>query len=62
MEHGSNKASLKQRDEALPLINGKPVDLRPAKTYQSPYLNADFGSDKISVSIGPEQRLLDFSK
>ena len=38
---------------SLPLINGKPVDLRPAKTYQSPYLNGDFGSDKISVTVGP---------
>ncbi len=47
---------------ALPLINGKPVDLHPATTYQSPYLNADFGSDKISVSVGPFRRLLDFSK
>jgi len=46
----------------LPLINGKPVDLHPAKTYQSPYLSADFGTDKISVSVGPLHRLLDFSK
>ncbi|MEI7729154.1 MAG: hypothetical protein WCO56_06265 [Verrucomicrobiota bacterium] len=47
---------------SLPRINGKPVDLRPAKTYQSPYLNGDFGSDKISVSVGPLHRQLDFSK
>ena len=46
----------------LPLINGKPVDLRPAKTYQSPYLNADFGSDKISVTVGTVKRVLDFSE
>jgi hypothetical protein len=45
----------------LPLINGKPVDLRPAKTYQSPYLNGGFGSDKVSVSVGPVHRQLDFS-
>jgi hypothetical protein len=36
---------------SLPLINGKPVDLRPAETYQSPYLHGNFGSDKISVSV-----------
>ena len=47
---------------SLPLINGDPVDLRPAKTYQSPYLNGDFGSDTFSVSVGPIKRLLDFSK
>ena len=45
-----------------PLINGKPVDLRPAKAYQSPCLNGEFGSDKIKVSVGPVQRELDFSK
>jgi hypothetical protein len=45
----------------LPLINGKPVDLRPPQTYQSPYLNADFGSDRITVSVGPIKRVLDFS-
>jgi len=46
----------------LPLINSKTVDLRPAKTYQSPYLNGDFGSDKISVTVGPIKRLLDFAE
>ena len=45
----------------LPLINGKPVDLRPAKTYQSPYLNSDFGSDRITVTAGPIKRVLDFA-
>ena len=44
----------------LPLINGKPVDLRPSETYHSPYLKGEFGSDKISVSVGPIQRVLDF--
>lgn len=44
----------------LPLINGQPVDLRPAKTYQSPYLNADFGSDKVFVSVGQMGKILDF--
>ena len=47
---------------SLPLIDGKPVELRPAKTYHSPFLNGDFGSDKISVSVGPIQRVMDFSK
>jgi len=42
-------------------INGKPVDLHPPMTYQSPYLNGAFGSDKINVTVGPLQRVLDFS-
>jgi len=46
----------------LPRINGKPVDPRPTTTYQSPYLNGEFGSGRISVTVGPEKRLLDFSK
>ncbi len=46
----------------LPLINGKPVDLHPAATYQSPYLNGAFGSDRITVTVGPMKRVLDFSE
>lgn len=46
----------------LPYINGKAVDLRPPWTYQSPYLNGNFGSDKISVCVGPIKRILDFSE
>lgn len=45
----------------LPLINGKAVDLHPVATYQSPYLNAPFGSDKIAVTVGSMKRVLDFS-
>lgn len=44
-----------------PLINGKPADLRPVATYQSPYLNGAFGSDRITVTVGPNHRQLDFS-
>ncbi len=45
----------------LPLINGNPVDLHPPTTFQSPYLNSVFGSDKISVTVGQNKRVLDFS-
>ena len=44
----------------LPRINSQPVDLRPAKAYQSPYLNGDIGSDRITVTVGPIKRVLDF--
>ncbi|MCP4785375.1 MAG: DUF1961 family protein [Fuerstiella sp.] len=47
---------------SLPRINGEPIDLRPPTTYQSPYLNGEFGSDQIDVTVGPLQRLLDFSR
>ncbi len=47
---------------SLPRINGKPIDLRPPTTFQSPYLNGAFGSDKIDVTVGPVEQLLDFSR
>jgi len=47
---------------ALPRVNGKPIDLRPPTTYQSPYLNGAFGSDKIMVTVGPVTQVLDFSE
>lgn len=46
----------------LPLINGQPVDLRPPQTYQSPYLNGDFNRDKVTVTVGPMKRVLNFSE
>jgi len=46
----------------LPRINETPVDLRPPATYHSPYLNGKFGSDRISATVGPVVRILDFSE
>jgi hypothetical protein len=45
----------------LPLINGQPVNLHPAATYQSPYLNGTFNGDQFTVTVGPIRRVLDFS-
>jgi hypothetical protein len=47
---------------ALPTINGEPIDLHPANTWQSPYLTGKFGGDKISVTVGPLAYVLDFSE
>ena len=46
----------------LPTVNGKPVNLRPATTWRSPYLNGKFGSDRVSVTVGPVNHVLDFSE
>ena len=46
----------------LPSINDKSINLRPAKVYESPFLNADFGGDTVSVSVGRSRRDLDLSK
>lgn len=44
----------------LPLVHGVPVDLHPPASYQSPYLNGEFGKPKITLNVGPA-RILDFS-
>jgi hypothetical protein len=46
---------------ALPRINGKPLDLHPASTYESPFLKGGFGGDRFEVTVGPWKRVLDFS-
>lgn len=44
------------------MAGGKPVDLRPEMTYQSPYLNGAFGDDRITVTVGPIRQIYDFGK
>lgn len=45
----------------LPEVNGKPIDMRPPVTWQSPYLNGRFGSEKVTVTAGSVKQVLDFS-
>lgn len=45
----------------LPRINGTPVNLRPEAVYESPFLNGRIGSDRMTVTVGPISRVLDFS-
>ena len=47
-------------DFVLPRINGTPVNFRPEAVYESPFLNGRFGSDKITVTVGPINRVLNF--
>lgn len=47
---------------SLPRVGGVPIDVRPAATFESPFLNGAFGSDMITVTVGPAQRVLDFSE
>jgi hypothetical protein len=46
----------------LPQAGGKTVNLRPEATYSSPYLNGKFGSDRITVTVGPIEQVYDFGK
>ncbi len=65
---GSNQIEMARYDVnslegfTLPLINGSPVDLHPEASYQSPFLNAAYGSDRVSVTVGAKTRTLDFSE
>ena len=69
-EYGPTKASLMvtlfdvEKPEAfkLPEVNGKPIDLRPPTTWQSPYLNGRFGSEKAMVTVGSIEQVLDFGR
>ncbi len=44
-----------------PLVNGARLDYSKWKLFESPYLNAEQGSRRITISYGRMQRVLDFS-
>jgi hypothetical protein len=44
-----------------PVVNGKKIDYSKWKLFESPYLNAEKGSRKITISYGRMQRVLDFN-
>ncbi len=46
----------------LPEINGKPVNFRPKKVFNSPFLNADYDGGVVTITKGERQRVLDFNK
>ena len=44
-----------------PLVNGARLDYSKWKLFESPYLNAEKGSRRITISYGRMLRVLDFS-
>jgi len=47
---------------ATPRLNGRAIDLNPALTYDSPYLQGTQGQDTISLQVpGMTSLVLDFS-
>ena len=44
-----------------PQVDGKPVDYRPAKVYDSPFLQSDFGSGIVTIRSGGRKTVLDFN-
>lgn len=49
------------QSDAQPLINGAPISFTPGFTYQSPFINSDYDSDKIIVSKDGRIINLDFN-
>lgn len=45
---------------SLPVINGKILNLKPEKVYDSPYLKGNFGEAQVSIQVGPVKKTLDF--
>ncbi|MFK7852405.1 MAG: hypothetical protein AB8D78_15630, partial [Akkermansiaceae bacterium] len=45
----------------LPNVNGKPINLDPKAVYESPYLNGLSGSREVKITVGPIQKVLNFS-
>jgi hypothetical protein len=45
-----------------PQVDGKPVNYRPKKVYDSPFLDSDYGSGVVTIRKGQEKLVLDFIK
>ena len=52
----------KYKEFELPLVNGRTLRLRPPWTYKSPYMNSDFESKTITVTVGPVKEVYEFGK
>lgn len=45
----------------LPSINGKPVNFKPQKVFDSPFLSADYDSGVVTIRKGNRKRVLNFN-
>jgi hypothetical protein len=43
-----------------PLIDGQPVHYAPQRAFDSPFLQSDFGSGKVTIRKGEQEEVLDF--
>ncbi|ACB76187.1 hypothetical protein [Opitutus terrae] len=46
---------------AAPVVNGQPVDYTKWKLFEGPYLNAEKGSRRLTLTHGRLERILDFN-
>lgn len=58
----SVKLELELERAALPRINGREIDLRPAQVYECPYLSSERGSGVVTIRKGERRLTLDFNR
>ena len=47
------------QSDRLPEVNGKPIELRPSKTFDSPFLQEDWAGGKVTISKGSRTLTID---
>ena len=47
--------------QAVPTINGKPINYAPDKVFDSPFLVSDYNSGVVTIRKGERRKVLDFN-
>lgn len=47
--------------QAIPTINGEPINYAPPKVLESPFLNADYDRGVVTIHKGERKKVLDFN-
>ncbi len=58
----ATRLELELKKLAVPLVNGRPVDLQPEKVFSCPFMNSVHGSGVVDILKGERTMRLDFSK
>jgi hypothetical protein len=53
--------SLHLKSEAVPKVNGQPIDLRPKMLFDSPFMHSTHGSGVVTIEKGPRKLIIDLS-
>jgi hypothetical protein len=56
-----DKLTLDTSYKQTPTINGEPVNYKPKKVFNSPFLNADYDSGVVTIRKGIRKKVLDFN-
>ena len=55
-----DRLTFDSKQKNVPTINGQPVDYKPAKVLDSPFLVSDYDSGVVVIRKGEETKILDF--